>query len=397
MDEFKRVSSEKDNLKKQFDEAEKERASLKEEVAALKANKTEAAEDGEKTQDTDKGEDMFSYDDEIPQLQAEVATKSEEVTKLTQEVTSLKGELSVAKEHSTELVQSLERATRELSEVREKGAVQESLQTQLEARDTEITAITGKLKKAQSDLHELENKTTKASTDSDSAIKEQEEKLKKSIEYNEQVQGELKKVADSKSSLEKKVKELSTEIDALKKSKTESEEKVQMLEKDVENASKAAPAPATDSLQTPISATATAGGAKKKNKKKKKGGSATNGDTITAGTSEKAPASPLESPDTEALRAELESLKAEISDKDARIERLSRQRKTEEDLREEIENLQENLINIGQDHVEDKEKIKTLEGKGRSYNPGSKSSRRRLPRIVPMPRQAQNYRRISTA
>ncbi len=44
------------------------------------------------------------------------------------------------------------------------------------------------------------------------------------------------------------------------------------------------------------------------------------------------------------------------------IEKLSKQRKTEEDLREEIENLQEHLVMIGHDHVDAKDRIKSLEG-----------------------------------
>lgn len=72
--------------------------------------------------------------------------------------------------------------------------------------------------------------------------------------------------------------------------------------------------------------------------------------------------SPTE-PSNAALEAETSRLEEAVRYKGGEIERLSKKRKAEDDLREEIDTLQDNLVNTGQDHVEAKEKIKTLEDK----------------------------------
>ncbi|GAP86679.1 putative viral a-type inclusion protein repeat protein [Rosellinia necatrix] len=65
--------------------------------------------------------------------------------------------------------------------------------------------------------------------------------------------------------------------------------------------------------------------------------------------------------DIEALTAVIYKLRDEIIERDARIDNLSQRRKTEEDLREEIEIMREDLLSFGQEHVEAKERIKQLE------------------------------------
>ncbi|KAK8098914.1 uncharacterized protein PG998_012155 [Apiospora kogelbergensis] len=418
MDEFKRVSAEKDTLKKKHDETTQELTALKEEMATLKAaappapsaekSDTTKTEEGDaskkeavseepaqavkspvtsilgvfspkqKPQTTeqdnkDVSEDMFSYDDEIPQLQAEVASKTEEITKLKSEVRNLKDEMAVAKENSAELVENLERATRELSESRDKTAVDNSLQTQLDARNVEIASLTEKLEAAQTKLRDIETTLEKEKTSAAEAGKKHEAEAKSAGEEKSKLSAELKKSTESYASLEKKIKDLTTEIDAMKKAKSESLAKVEELEKQLNEAIQAksttpaaapASAPAAAKLEVPATSGMTASQKKKNNKKKKKGGAAANAaatEATPSETSEAPPLSPMESPDTAALREELAKLKEDISEKDTRIEKLSKQRKTEEDLREEVENMQENLLHIGQDHVEAKERIKELE------------------------------------
>jgi chromosome segregation ATPase len=407
MEELKRVTAEKDTYKRKADDAEKELVVLKEEVAALKAAKSpstpgEHGKDSEATsaeasgtaeaqkspvsrvlevfspkqkpsgpstsQDGGDKEDFFSYDNEIPQLQAELSKKSEEVEKLQGEVRNLKDELSLVKEHSAGLVESLENATRELSETRDAAAVKASFETQLEARNTEISALTERLDKAHSKLRDVEAQLEEAKREAAEAAKDNAIRLTASISRNEELERELKSADQAKSALDKKIQGLASEIELLKKVNAEAESRVDELNRKIQPASTSTAAPTgVESTQESSPAAATASGSKKKNKKKKKGGSSAISASSEPTPSEasvaadQAPPSPLQGPTSGELQAELDRLLAELAEKNGRIESLSKQRKTEEELREEIENLQENLLTIGQDHVEARERIKELE------------------------------------
>ncbi|KAI1851000.1 hypothetical protein JX266_003665 [Neoarthrinium moseri] len=395
MDEFKRVSAEKESFKKKYEDADKELVQLRDELATLKAARSEAspsqvagagetkaedepkepaspsaaqpADDKTKSPDAgkDESEDMFSYEDEIPQLQAEVASKAEEIAQLKSEIGNLKEELSVAKEHSAGLVENLEVATRELSEVRDKSAVQGSLQTQLDARNTEIQTLTEKIEQLTSQLRDVESSLEKERTTSAETTKQNKSAIKAAEDEKAEQQSKFKELAQAKSNLETKIVGLTSEIESLKKSKTESLEKIEQLNKQIQDAPP--PSPATtaapsESLEVPPTPSTTGASKKKNNKKKKKGGasSAAGASTPTA-ASEQPPPSPAELPETASLREELTKLKDEISQKNTQIDRLSKQRKTEEDLREEIETIQETLLSIGHDHTDAKDKIKQLE------------------------------------
>ena len=60
------------------------------------------------------------------------------------------------------------------------------------------------------------------------------------------------------------------------------------------------------------------------------------------------------------LQEELDYCRTLIAGKDAAIDRLHGRLKTEEDLREEIDSLRDDLVNLGQEHVESKDKVKDL-------------------------------------
>ncbi|KAI5860937.1 GRIP domain-containing protein [Durotheca rogersii] len=406
MGELKRVSAEKDSFKKKSEDANKELSALKEKMASLEASQAEASlaenEDKEESvlgetkgeeskqatlpsaskspvssifgvfspkqkpvpdeETKDRSEEMFSYDDEIPQLQAEIASKSEEIVKLKSEVSLLKEELAVAGENSGGLVESLEKATRELGEIRDKVAIQDLIQTQLDARNSQIKLLTEKFEQTQSQLRDLEANLEDEKLKTASATRERESKLEASNSKNTQLDAELKKLIEVKSQLETKIRELESEIKSLKMSKSESEKKVEQLSTQIQSAGQPASASTAGALEIPVATPGAGGPRKKNNKKKKKGGASSGAMSVTASeASESAQPSPLDSPDMEALKAEVARLNDEIADRDTRIERLSKQKKTEEDLREEIETIQEDLVNIGQDHVEAKEKVKSLE------------------------------------
>ncbi|KAK3331159.1 hypothetical protein B0H66DRAFT_91743 [Apodospora peruviana] len=407
MDELKRVTGEKDTHKKKADEAEKELTALKEEVVALKAASAEspavdadaavnATEEpktttegqhsstpsaakspvsrvigvfspkqkpAEPTESKD-GQEFFSYEDELPQLQAEVEKKSEEIQKLTTEVLNLKEELSVAKEHSTGLSESLEIANRALSESRDAFAVKKFVETQLEARKAEITTLTERLNKTQSRLKELEAQLETQKTDANAALEEKSTELTTYMSRNDALEAHVKILADAKSAT---IDRLTSEIKELTKTKADYEAKIGQLEKKLES-TPIPPAPLA-STATPLDnslAPPASTGSKKKNKKKKKGGA-----SAAPAAPEHTPSevsvgmeplpSPAETSASGELQLEVDRLREEVAKKDQRIENLSKQRKTEEDLREEIVNLQENLMVIGDDHVQAKDRIKHLE------------------------------------
>lgn len=415
MDELKRVSTEKEDFKKKYAAADKEISELKEKVAALEAAKTAAEDDNatRKTEDTvvepvkeeagtptspqtsavkspvqsvmglfspkqkpikdedvskEDGEDFFSYDNEIPQLQADVESKNQEIQKLQSEVESLRTELETAKENSASLAENLEKASRELSESRDDSAVKESLQTQVSARDIEIKTLTERLGKSEEQLKELEAQLEKEKAATTAVIKDKEERLAETCALYSELETGLKKVTEAKAALDTRIVDLTTEIKTLRQSKTENEQKIEELNKQLQVAP---PTPSTtapsESLEAPAAtATPASASSKKKNKKKKGKGGANAAsaptDTPTAGdASPQPPASPAIGPTVSELQAEIVTLKRDVSTKDGQIEKLSKQRKTEEDLREEIETLRENLLDIGQDHVTAKDKIKTLE------------------------------------
>ncbi|ROT41598.1 hypothetical protein SODALDRAFT_292432 [Sodiomyces alkalinus F11] len=416
MEEYKNVSMERDEFKKKYEQAEKDLSALKDEVAALKVSQpnADAAADiddkqektskdsdetasghvrspssskspvqsvlgifspkqkpqgGEGPAEPDASEDFFSFDNEIPQLQADVAAKAGQIENLNAEVESLKQELAVARESSAELVESLEKATRETSELRDTAALGSSLQPQLDAKDVEITALNERLEKAQAQLTETESSLKSALDNLSSLVKEWETKASGSAARADKEHAQAEKLIRAKFESDKRIDSLTQSIGELKKLKSEDEAKIAELLKEREAAATAstssAPQPAA---AEPAATTTTSTTSKKKQKKKKKGG-AGGGPSApdTASTASAQPGEPVaedsqQTSSSEALEAEIAKLTEAVAEKDAQIERLSKRRKTEEDLTEEIETLRYEITDIGHDHVEAKDKIKTLEG-----------------------------------
>ncbi|KHN94438.1 grip [Metarhizium album ARSEF 1941] len=403
MDELKKVSADKEELKKKHAETEERLKNTREELEACKSGiSTKAAADPserkpieppagtsldiaaekakspvasvismfspkQKAQDTHQGksetEDFFSYDEEIPQLQAEVASKAEEIEHLKRKVENLEKELSVAKESSTGLAESLEQTSRALSESRASYESQASLHTQLEERNAEIRTLTERLGATQSALKKLEDQADKDKKEHASTVRNVESCLAKSEKKAAELDAELIKAGNAKSISKKLIDDLNTQIKCLEQEKSQSLAKIESLTKKMDlPAATSQPAAA----EATAAATPAAGVSKKKNNKKKKGkggggGGATAAVSLAEAEETKEAGDKADNAAPTSLKAEIAKLKVEVEERDEQIEKLSKKRKTEEDLREEIENLQENLVNIGQDHVEAKEKIKGLE------------------------------------
>ncbi|XWW94511.1 hypothetical protein V2A60_002454 [Cordyceps javanica] len=368
MDELKRVTAEKDETKKKQLEAEESLKIAKKELEELRAeHKISAAKDAGSPSPTkqEAGDDFFSYEDEIPQLQAEVEAKTKEIGRLQSEVSKLKDDLSAAQENSAGLAASLEKATKELGESGDGRKDQEKLQRDLDHRAKEVNELTGKLKTAENELKNLQD-TSKKDDDARAAkIKDVEASQVAAEKRVKDLDTELTKSKNAANISKSLIDSLKSQVEKLTAEKSEKQTKIEELTKKVEQRLSETSAVGTpDSTAKPGVTTGASGGAKKKNKKKKgKGGGAAAQSAVDEDNESKASESTKEDSgvDASALQAEIDQLREEIKQKDAEIERLTKKRKSEEDLQEEIETLRDNLVNIGQDHVEDKEKLKVLE------------------------------------
>ncbi|KAG5933014.1 hypothetical protein E4U53_001128 [Claviceps sorghi] len=420
MEELKKVSADKDDFKKKHEQSEEKlRQALKDletvqSTASTNANEREsaeaqqapttAAEDApdkvkspvksvlgmfspkqkprdDVAKDSSAGEDFFSYDDEIPQLQAEVASKTEEIEQLKGKVDDLQRELSVARENSTSLAENLEKATKELSESHESKDAKEALQTQLDERTREFQTLTASLDAAHTQLKKLEQQSDKDKQEHAAKVKDVQSCLAKSDTRSAELDAELTKAHGAMKISKKLIDDLSQQIEGLKRERSDNLVKIDELAKRIDPAAatNAVSAPAEQPSPTTSTATSSSGSKKKNKKKKGKAGGA----NAAAAVVTSAARNPIAQEDSTkdapnnvtgeavvvvdsgtshvALESEIAKLRTEVESKDKEIEKLSKQRKSEEDLREEIENLQENLLTIGQDHVEAKEKIKGLE------------------------------------
>jgi len=137
---------------------------------------------------TETTEDLFSFDSEHARLESELEERQNEVVGLKQQVNSLKGDLKVARESTESMVQSLETTTRELHVLREAKDKFDQTQTDLQAQ-----------------INNLEAKSKNDADSSDSLKKEIDDlKLQKS------------KATDQCYELEKQIQELESQNASLK-------------------------------------------------------------------------------------------------------------------------------------------------------------------------------------
>ncbi|KEF51636.1 uncharacterized protein A1O9_12271 [Exophiala aquamarina CBS 119918] len=248
LDELKRVTTDRDGIKKKLQASEDDATKLRDEVAVLKENSapieqpkpspdpTQAISIPDPTivapTDTDTlnepeatakspastssriasfslfsprtkavspppketSEDLFSFDSEHARLESELQERQTEVEDLKQQVNNLKGDLKVARESTESMVQSLETATRELHMLREAKDKFDQLQMDLQAQIDNLEAksksdgdSSDRLKK---DINNLNAQKAEAT--------EQCHKLKKQIQDLETQNAELKQLSESR-------------------------------------------------------------------------------------------------------------------------------------------------------------------------------------------------------
>lgn len=105
----------------------------------------------------EENEEFFSFDNEMPRLESELHEKQEEAENLKSQVEALKRNLSVARESTEGMVRNLESATRELEGLRDNKVKHEAeLESLKSAKNAETDSLQTKLARADTALKELE-------------------------------------------------------------------------------------------------------------------------------------------------------------------------------------------------------------------------------------------------
>ncbi|MCJ1415723.1 hypothetical protein MMC32_002055 [Xylographa parallela] len=351
---------------------------------------------------TTESEEFFSYDNELPRLESESKEQRDKISNLESEITSLKGDLAVARESTQSMVQTLEESTRELNILREQKDRYETELVEQRSTSEEVK------RKLESDLEECDGKLCQL----EKQIYEGNKKLVKQEELVNQAKSELEKIQASDTehteSAAKTTRLQQAELDALqaqlaaihlekeqdvKRTTTLSglvttlREKLAIIDQDNQRLKSEIKdnlqasvqlqalsedlAGAGDSTAPEVKPHSESTSAKKKNKKKKKANKPMNEKEIQSPLDESLP---MSAPATNAVSRSdslseihdaiaqeiIGNLRILVAEKDAAINRLYAKLKDEEAMQEEIDSLRDNLVNIGQDHVLDRDKIKEL-------------------------------------
>ncbi|KAK3364472.1 hypothetical protein B0T25DRAFT_563492 [Lasiosphaeria hispida] len=403
MKEFKHVSIEKDVAEKGLAASQKEVAALKEEIAALKAAKSDGttASDSKaegtapaetarpqtptntqssvsrvlgvfspkksvqpkEAQEEDKAEEFFSYDDEIPQLQADVEKKSEEILNLQADVEKKSEVIQILQAQVQDLKKELDLSNENGAKLDEVLAAKASVEEELKVGKIEVVSLTERLVSSQSRLKDLEAELELEKDNATATLKQQTVKLTDFASQNKELGAQLNALNKATAQADKRIEDLTRSLQQETKSKEQPEKTMPQQQAEDAKNSLPTPAPSVAGSQNASLAVPAPTGSKKKNKKKKKGGAGAPAalESTPSEASDLPPPSPVEGSVSGELQAELARLQKELAEKDQQIEKLSKQRKTEQDLREEIETLEDSVREIGQDHVEAKRKIKELE------------------------------------
>ena len=367
-------------------------------------------------------EDLFFYDDEVPRMGNELQDRQEEINALENEVKILKGDLAVARESTQSMVQTLEVATRELNSLRDsKDRSEIDMKAQRVSSEKLSEQLRADLQQAQTNLQGLQAEhdskcfdrvtelvsqlhTTRQELDSAQLAASQNTNDKRHVEVLQfdisRLETELSELRSNATQSEKRTDTLNDVVRSLRSQLSEVEGRNQDLSITIDNKSRAfevlheevekfrslpkpegvGPTVQVDggregpSIQGSQSASdgqvlvqGSPSASKRKSKKKKKGGR-------SSVENAKEPQAELKEPiaDTQdskesqkadtvsRLQEELCQLRTLIYEKDAAIERVYSKLKDQDGLREEIDSLRDDLVTVGQENVEAKERVKEL-------------------------------------
>ena len=364
-----------------------------------KAKPAEIAQPGAET------EEFFSYDSELPRLENELKESQNEISKLNKEMTSLEDDLAVARDCTQNMVKSLEDATRDLSAIREqKDRCELALNEQRLASEKTINRLQLDLETTEGKLRQLEMQQSSDDNESKTEIErmraevaQAEEKIQcliaakdKAIADAAQLQVGLENLRSeiTGKNLEqdqntKRIRTLTGLVENLREQLTKADEEKTRLESAVDESRVTASSPqlqfnieetTTNGVSTEVKPLGEPSATKKKNRKKKKGVKAAVDQEAEANLESPIPTdnlainkTPVEaaaatgSTGTVAkLEDELDKLRLLLVEKDAAIERLHGKLKNEEEVLEEIDSLRDDLVSVGQELVEAKDRIKDL-------------------------------------
>ena len=306
MDELKRVSMERDSYKQKVEETSREEShNQTRNREHLVENPKDSAniEKPGKALEIPASEELFSYDDELVRLETELREREVEVK-------ALQADLSVARESGASMAQSLEAVSKEVSE-------QRSTNLQLLARSETFESIVSKLR---SQLEQGERRQMELSE----ALQQKEELLEalgnRQVGLGTSTLPDNSSLLDGDSAREASAREISV---------------------------------------------GSAGDAKKKSKRKRKGGNPKV--AIEKVDAEGAKQDHVEKtqltghlPLLQDLQQRILSLTTQLEEKEDEILKFRNKLQSEGNLQEAVENLQKDLINIRQEHLQAKDRIRSL-------------------------------------
>jgi chromosome segregation ATPase len=303
MDELKRVTAEKDEYKKKYEQANKLKSEALEQVKMLKAAEKapetnddkvevkdaattpkspepaqapEAAKSPiasalgifspkQKAQEDDKkagSSDFFSYEDELPQLKAQVEEKDIEIEDLKSSISTLETDLKAFKDTNEALsttVQDLEKQLSEASAGSSEEVVKlqmqyaakvaeleklkqgmeeqrQTLETLVAARDAEIERLRGALETKNSELVAKHGELTQAQNDKIAELAAQAETYEARIKekFDAKTTKDYKDLGDRFEEMHDKIKDLQEEINDLKEAEVKYQERIKELEEAAE-------------------------------------------------------------------------------------------------------------------------------------------------------------------
>ncbi|RMZ77497.1 hypothetical protein DV738_g4448, partial [Chaetothyriales sp. CBS 135597] len=365
-------------------------------------------------------EDLFSYDTEVPKLEADLKRSQAEVVELKSQVQKLKGDLVVAREATEGMVVSLESATRELHELRDAKDRFDEVKASLETRVQELQGQVETGRKASDEAAEeikrlraendrlslvseevnknieaVERKRTEAEeklSQRDATVKDLEDSLAAAVA----AQKEAEQQGKDQDSSEKKLATMQGIMQTLRTQLQSAEKTITDLREEVKTAQSTAdtrpstkilsfldqPAhPELDKLETKedvVDYLAANFGLRRSSPIETQSSLPTPApsEVSTVGEREPEPEASTKADEDAAdsrdadqdhsgtiakLEAEIEQLRSQVDEKEATVARLSKQIKDQDALKEEIETLRDDLLHQGEEHVEARDALKTAQ------------------------------------
>ena len=356
-------------------------------------------------------EEFFSFDKEVPRLESELEERQKEVSTLQSELATLKHDLSSAQESTHSMAQNLEQTTREVNSLREQKEVLESelfkekadsgskvsdLRSQLEAADAKLRQIADEAQPENLEKTKANQKLLSEAQAELDRLRASSEEYTKALDKSRDLQGKVDALEKELSGLkEHKIKpeesdrklkslkaiadKLTVDLNCARREKREMESELRVSSESIAELKRklqdipestrcktdhglTEEAKAKDEQAAATAPEQESGPGKKKNKKKKKAAkaqeeNATN-EPNNAGASSKTASLNEQATQLQNRNQELEAL---LATKEETIVKLQAKLKDQDDLKEEIESLRDDLVNLGGDHVDAKDKVKQLQ------------------------------------